>query len=168
MDAIASQITSLTIVDSIVYSDAVHRKHQSSSSLAFVQGIHRGEFPAQMASYAENVSIWWRHHVTRLYRECNARLMYKVTVKQICKCQQKYSVDNVMFMWYRGDVLNKTLHHRDLEKYIKSNPIYCCLIIKYLKSLKYNVLSIFRERMIYPLKSAFVWAWLNLNPSMEK
>ena len=23
-----------------------------------------GEFPAQMASYAENISIWWRHHVT--------------------------------------------------------------------------------------------------------
>ena len=21
-----------------------------------------GEFPAQMASYAENVFIWWRHH----------------------------------------------------------------------------------------------------------
>ena len=25
-----------------------------------------GEFPAQMASYAENVSIWWRHLVLRL------------------------------------------------------------------------------------------------------
>ena len=24
-----------------------------------------GEFPAQMASYAENVCIWWRHHVNR-------------------------------------------------------------------------------------------------------
>ena len=24
-----------------------------------------GEFPAQMASYAENVSIWWRHHERR-------------------------------------------------------------------------------------------------------
>ena len=24
-----------------------------------------GEFPAQMASYAENVSIWWRHHDRR-------------------------------------------------------------------------------------------------------
>ena len=24
-----------------------------------------GEFPAQMASNAENVSIWWRHHVPR-------------------------------------------------------------------------------------------------------
>ena len=42
MDAIASQITSLTIVYSIVYSDADQRKHQSSKSPAFVRGIHRG------------------------------------------------------------------------------------------------------------------------------
>ena len=42
MGAIASQITSLTIVYSIVYSDANQRKHQSSASLAFVWGIHRG------------------------------------------------------------------------------------------------------------------------------
>ena len=41
MDAIASQITSLTIIYSIVYSDADQRKHQSSASLAFVRGIHR-------------------------------------------------------------------------------------------------------------------------------
>ena len=27
-----------------------------------------GEFPAQMASNAENVSIWWRHHVNTLSR----------------------------------------------------------------------------------------------------
>ena len=42
MGMIASQITSLTIVYSTVYSDADHRKHQSSASLAFVRGIHRG------------------------------------------------------------------------------------------------------------------------------
>ena len=42
MGAMASQITSLTIVYSIVYSDADQRKHQSSASLAFVWGIHRG------------------------------------------------------------------------------------------------------------------------------
>ena len=41
MGAIASQITSLTIVYSTVYSDADQRKHQSSASLAFVRGIHR-------------------------------------------------------------------------------------------------------------------------------
>ena len=42
MAAIASQITSLTIVYSTVYSDADQRKHQSAASLAFVRGIHRG------------------------------------------------------------------------------------------------------------------------------
>ena len=60
MGAMASEITSLTIVYSIVYSDAYQRKHQRSASLAFVLGT--GEFPAQMTSNAENVSIWWRHH----------------------------------------------------------------------------------------------------------
>ena len=65
MDSIASQITSLTIVYSAVYSGADRRKHQSSALLAFVWGNSpgTGEFPAQMASNAENVSIWWCHHV---------------------------------------------------------------------------------------------------------
>ena len=42
MSAIASHITSLTIVYSTVYPGAVQSKHQSSASLAFVWGIHRG------------------------------------------------------------------------------------------------------------------------------
>ena len=37
----ASEITSLTVVYSTVYSDADQRKHQSSASLVFVWGIHR-------------------------------------------------------------------------------------------------------------------------------
>ena len=41
MSLVASQITSLTIVYSTVYSGADQRKHQSSTSLAFVWGIHR-------------------------------------------------------------------------------------------------------------------------------
>ena len=41
MSLMASPITSLTIVYSTIYSDADHRKHQSSASLAFVQGIHQ-------------------------------------------------------------------------------------------------------------------------------
>ena len=41
MSAMAFQITSLTIVYSIVYSGADQRKHQSSASMAFVRGIHR-------------------------------------------------------------------------------------------------------------------------------
>ena len=41
MGAMASQITSLKIVYSSVYSGADERRHQSSASLAFVKGIHR-------------------------------------------------------------------------------------------------------------------------------
>ena len=41
MGAMASHITSLTIVYSPVYSGADQRKHQSSASLPFVWGIHR-------------------------------------------------------------------------------------------------------------------------------
>ena len=29
-----------------------------------------GEFSAQMVSYAENVSIWWRHHVLEFHLSC--------------------------------------------------------------------------------------------------
>ena len=42
MSLMASQITSLTIVYSTSYSGVDQRKHQSSASLAFVLGIHRG------------------------------------------------------------------------------------------------------------------------------
>ena len=41
MGTMASQITSLTIVYSTVYSGGDQRKYQSSVSLAFVRGIHR-------------------------------------------------------------------------------------------------------------------------------
>ena len=42
MSAMGSQITGLTFVYSTVYSGTYERKHQSSASLAFVRGIHRG------------------------------------------------------------------------------------------------------------------------------
>ena len=41
ISTMASQITSLTIIYSAVYSGAGQRKHQSSASQAFVRGIHR-------------------------------------------------------------------------------------------------------------------------------
>ena len=41
MNTMASQINSLTIVNSSVYSGKDQRKYQNSTSLAFVSGIHR-------------------------------------------------------------------------------------------------------------------------------
>ena len=66
MGTMASQITSLTIVYSTVYSGAHQRKHQSSASLAFLWGIHRGPVnsPHQWLVTRErfpfgDVIMWW-------------------------------------------------------------------------------------------------------------
>ena len=67
MDTMASQITSLTIVYLTIYSAQIPK-----TSKLRVTGLCAGnspvtyEFPAQMASNAENVSIWWRHHVVAI------------------------------------------------------------------------------------------------------
>ena len=91
MGAIASQITSLTVVYSIVYADADQRKLESSASLAIVREFTgTGEFPAQRASNAENVSIWWRHHESRM----NYAFLY---------------VDDITYQW--GTMLLAPSHH---------------------------------------------------------
>ena len=70
-------ITGVSIVYSTVYSGVDQRKHQSSASLTSVWCVCVcvcvwggggggdspviGQFPAQRASIAENVSIRWRH-----------------------------------------------------------------------------------------------------------
>ena len=56
MSAMASQITSLTIVYLTVYSKL------RVTGICVGNSPVTGEFPAQMACNAENVSIWWRHH----------------------------------------------------------------------------------------------------------
>ena len=62
MSAMASQITSLTIVHLTVYSGAEKTSKFRVSGLCGENLPVTDEFPAQRASNAENVSIWWRHH----------------------------------------------------------------------------------------------------------
>ena len=63
LGTMASQITSLTIVYSTVYSSTDKRKHQSSvTGRCAGKSPGTSEFPTLMASTTENVSIWWRHH----------------------------------------------------------------------------------------------------------
>ena len=53
MSAMASQITSRTIVYSTIYSGVDQRKHQSFSALAFVRGIHRNRWiPRTQGQYS--------------------------------------------------------------------------------------------------------------------
>ena len=78
MGAIASLITSLTIVYSTIYSDADQRKHQSSASLAFGWGIHRGpvksphKWPVTRKMFPFDDVIMW----SPLPRETIAPLFY--------------------------------------------------------------------------------------------
>ena len=58
MGTIASQITSLTIVYSIVYSNADQRKHQSSASLAFVRGITQSFIQTQIKENIKGPRHW--------------------------------------------------------------------------------------------------------------
>ena len=52
-----------------------------------------GEFPAQLASNAENVSIWWRHHVS--------------TIKVIrVLCLYKRGLFGYWLIWWQGFELN--------------------------------------------------------------
>ena len=63
MRVISSQITSLTIVYSTVYSAQIKKTTKLRvTGLCAKNSPGTGEFPAQMASNAVNVSIWWRHH----------------------------------------------------------------------------------------------------------
>ena len=41
------------------------------TGLCVGNSLGTGEFPAQMASNAENVSIWWRHHVRAISMKCS-------------------------------------------------------------------------------------------------
>ena len=69
MNAMASQITSLTIVYSLFIQGPIKDNIQAPRHWPLWGGGGdspvTGEFPAQKTSNAENVSIWWHHH----YRE---------------------------------------------------------------------------------------------------
>ena len=74
MSAIASRITSSTIVYSTVYSGADQRKHENSASLAFVRGIHRGpvnsphKWPVTRKMFPVDASSCWEWWQSRQWQ----------------------------------------------------------------------------------------------------
>ena len=82
MSTIASQITSLTIVYSTVYSDADQRRHQSSASLAFVWGNNRWPVKSRTKGQLRGKCF---HLMTSSWKilqiQCNGT-NYSTTIKQ--------------------------------------------------------------------------------------
>ena len=76
MSAMASQITSLTIVYSTIYSKPRLKKTSKLCVTGLCEGNPpvTGECPSQRASNAENVSIWWRHHAAKMGHHKNPSL----------------------------------------------------------------------------------------------
>ena len=92
MGAMASQITSLTIVYSAVYLSADQRKHQSSTSLAFVQQIHLGpvnsphKWPVTRKLFPfDEVIMAWRNIMTKGWLALVTKNMYSN-----CRCDRIY------------------------------------------------------------------------------
>ena len=85
MTTTASQMTSLTVIYSTVYSDADRRKHQSSASLAYVWGIHRDRWiPRTKGQLRGKCFHWWRHHACDQSTECNLSLyMLSTSISQL-------------------------------------------------------------------------------------
>ena len=96
MGAIASQITSLTIVYSTDYSGADQSKHQSSASLAFVWGIHRGpvnsphKWPVTRKMFPfDDVMVliswyhddWIKHHGTKRTKKIDFLSVYYILLQ---------------------------------------------------------------------------------------
>ena len=98
----ASQITSLTIVYLIDYSGADQRKHQSLrvTDLCGDNSPVTGECPAQMASNAENVSIWWRHHdIDGFVQDCSNSSANSLELLQSCTKPSSHGSHDVSNHW---------------------------------------------------------------------
>ena len=129
MGTIASQITSLPIVYSVVYSDADQRKHQSYASLAFVRGIHRGpvnyphKWPVTRKMFPFDDVIMTTHaayrpHDPRIYNPTKTHLKNSPSVVKHPRSFDSYAWHccffcvKLSFLWHLGVHINdKTSMH---------------------------------------------------------
>ena len=91
MDCIASQITSLPVVCSIVYSGVNQRKPQSSASLAFVREIHREpvnfphKWPVTRKMFPFDDVIMFRAHL----KESRFEELFKLSIQSYVSTMMK-------------------------------------------------------------------------------
>ena len=110
MSTMASQITSLTIVYSTVYSSANQRKHQSFASLAFVRGIH-----------------WWP--VDSQHKWPVTRKMFPFDDVSICYRLNAHPT--VMLGWWDSCLTTLTLKLRETHGCIVSTVATDALVLKH-------------------------------------
>ena len=142
MGAIASRITSLTIVCTIVYSGADQRKHQSSASLAFVRRIHRAPVnsphkrPVTRKCLHLMTSSWT---VSIEYIHCGFALLFFVVVTLPIPLDSCNSFSQLMcfivartIIWLPQRQWSQNRHYQTTSQYNKAQTM-CIFREKYCK-----------------------------------
>ena len=112
MSMMASQITSLMIVYSAVYSGADQRKHQSLASLAFVWGIHRwlvnsphkGPVTRKLFPFDDVVMVFWlqkNHPETPNDNQCWCHLFRVTCPRSQTTSQQRRHLLTTPITWIK-------------------------------------------------------------------
>ena len=107
MTMLASQIISLTVVYSIVYSGVNQRKYQSSASLAFVREIHRGpvnfphKWPVTRKMFPFDDVIMCVPNISRMMYiyPCSGRLTVLYTAEYHSASVRPFLTQGVMAEW---------------------------------------------------------------------
>ena len=166
MTMLASQITSLT--HGCLLNRLFRRKSKKTSKLR-VTGLcagnspGTGEFPAQMASYAENVSIWWRHHehikkwlfhnhysdVTWVPWRLNHRHLDNLFIKENIKAPHFFLSVITLTGFFKTKIDDKsdtpnTQHKRDRQHFNTLRPRQnCCYFADILKLISWMKMKMY-------------------------
>ena len=101
MGTMASQITGLTIVCSTIHLGADQRKHHSSASLAFVQGIHRLRAYQHLIYYAF-AKVWLVSNT-----HSNANTQRNLFVNSVLHFALKMSNEPAHNLWFQLSSLDR-------------------------------------------------------------
>ena len=140
----ASQITKVTIVYSTFYSGADQRKQFRVVGLCVGNSPVTGEFPAQMASIAENVSISCRHHITKTKQSTTKPCVYFMGCTVMCVFFfQERTQSHTLSHWFRfpSNSFHPTWSTLHCVSFVYSNVSY----IKYKCWHTYMDLSPYRQ-----------------------
>ena len=142
MSPTAFQITRFTIAYSIVYSGTDQRNIKAPRHWPLC-GEFTGDrwIPSQMASNAENVSIWWRHHGT------NVGL---------------FVTGNGKFQWYLNQNTTIFIQENEFENVSKISAILC----RFQNVQIHHIVSLlYVNRESVPNNSTFCDKWPFLYPT---
>ena len=164
MGTMASQITSLTIVYSAVYSGTDQRKHQSSASLAFVRGIHRGpvnsphKWPATriffpfddviMLRYDITITQWANGILLGVYLDIQSIhhvLVYKTHIPHYPGMDQRIWFKQFFMLWCKNLNRQQYMHMKNLFYIYHCNGVIKGAIASQITSLTIVYSSIYSD-----------------------